>query len=104
MEEKSNPTLQFARCNAMERDMLRIVHRLDGPSGAKIHRALGLISGDAPAHNTAYVALNEMVDEGLLEKEWVNGRETAYSLTDRAVEGMRGYGASFKKLKELDQK
>lgn len=71
----------MAELTAFQRDVLFAVASLDGPNGQDIRANLGNTQDRTVRSGHIYLNLEELVDQGLIEKRAKNGRSNRYSLT-----------------------
>jgi DNA-binding PadR family transcriptional regulator len=67
---------------AFQRDLLYVIADLDRPYGLGIKRELESYYGSDVNHGRLYPNLDELVEEGSLQKEALDDRTNAYRLTD----------------------
>lgn len=72
-----------------QRDLLYAIAGLESPSGLRIKDDLDEYYGSEVHHGRLYPNLDELVEEGLVEKERVDDRTNAYSLTRRGENELR---------------
>lgn len=91
---QSAPTGELS---AFQRDLLRMVHALNDPSGRDIEVALDDQYIVRVHHGRLYSNLDDLVDRGLVEKGEQNKRTNWYGLTDQGeafVDGMHDWWGS----------
>ncbi len=66
---------------SFQRDILYCTAALDEPSGVEIRRELEGYSSTEVNHGRLYPNLNQLVDEGLLNKDQKDDRTNQYTLT-----------------------
>ena len=91
--EASDPTLHPAEtwhdCSGVQRDLLRVLHVLDAPTGLAIKRRLSTCYGTDICNAHLYQTLDQLVDAGLVTKGQQDGRTNAYDLTDRGLAALQ---------------
>jgi len=87
MAAKSPSTASYVDLNAFQRDLLWQLLRLDGADyGLGIKEALEESGYDEVHHGRMYPNLDDLVENGLIEKRALDKRTNEYALTDKAVE------------------
>lgn len=74
---------------AIQRDLLFVVRGMSESSGQSIKTELEDTQGRSLLAGRVYTNLNDLVDEGLIEKGSKNGRTNEYSLTDEGRDAVR---------------
>ena len=69
-----------------QRDLLYCIAGTDDPSGQEVRSELEQSSSIEVNHGRLYPNLEDLVDEGLVEKQSKNNRTNLYRLTDQARE------------------
>ena len=69
-----------------QRDLLYCIAGTDDPSGQEVRSELEQSSSIEVNHGRLYPNLDDLVDQGLVEKQSKNNRTNLYRLTDQARE------------------
>jgi len=69
-----------------QRDLLYCIVGTDDPSGQEVRSELEQSSSIEVNHGRLYPNLDDLVDQGLVEKQSKNNRTNLYRLTDQARE------------------
>jgi hypothetical protein len=72
-----------------QRDLLWVVRALDSPSGQEVKQALERHQGIEVNHGRLYPNLDELVDQGLVEKSQRNRRTNEYDVSRAGRETLR---------------
>ena len=86
---QSQSNLPMTGRTGFQRDMLIALSRLDGePSGQDVSRALEQAGYDAINHGRLYANLDELEEDGLVDRWEVDGRTNGYGLTERGEQAI----------------
>lgn len=78
---------------AFQRDLLYVIAGFDEPHGLAIKTELEHYRGKQVNAGHLYPNLNDLVDEGLVAKDDLDGRTNSYNLTDLGAEALRARDA-----------
>jgi len=92
-------TKRWGELTEFRRDCLRVVRRLqdreEHVNGQDIQRDLQRRYGESVNHGRLYPNLDTLIDEGLVQKERLDGRTNQYELTARGLELLEREFAEF---------
>jgi len=83
-----NGTGAVADLTAFQRDILRLLDRENHQKGTSIRAGLEEYYGAVVNHGRLYPNLDQLVDEGLIEKSERNRRTNDYALTEDARDAL----------------
>lgn len=90
----TQPAYPLHDLTAFKRDLLRLVERLDEPSGLDIKADLEAeYDTDEINHGRLYPNLDDLVDKGFIEKGQQDKRTNYYRITDRGVRELDAHRA-----------
>lgn len=84
MATKTQPTGPLADLTAFQRDILTVVAYRGDPHGLAIKEVLQNRYDEEINHGRLYPNLDQLVDQGLIEKGTKDRRTNSYELTERA--------------------
>ena len=74
---------------AFQRDVLVVLNDVDGLNGREIKEKLER-EGDREVHHARlYTNLNELLDDGYVDKSSLDGRTNEYSVTEKGTDALR---------------
>lgn len=95
-----NLGVEFARMTSFQRDILRVLLRLEEPYGLEIKESLEQMRDMKVNHGRLYPNLDKLVEGGYIEKGERDKRTNWYSLTEKGREAMSQYGQHDKLFKD----
>lgn len=69
--------------SGFQRDLLRTIAALDGPSGSAVQDVIEVAYGEEIRHGRLYTNLDQLVENGLVRKGSIDRRTNSYTITPR---------------------
>lgn len=95
-EELHHPPGLWYDCTGFQRDLLLGIvahaHLKQAPYGANLHRWLDARYPDEFPCSRVYTNLGDLTDAGLVQRNPINDRKTAYELTEEGRECLAAHG------------
>lgn len=91
MAETASGGRPLSTLSGFQRDLLVAIEQMDSPAGLEIMDRINSEYEGSVRHGRLYPNLDDLADQGLVEKSEADGRTNAYVVTDRGMERLRSH-------------